>query len=65
MHELFIWAPTKGWKLIKRNRVRSKLVELATELEPLETKISSPNGRQSWAGRLCLPDFNTPQAPGH
>jgi len=54
MFELFIWVPTKGWKLIKKSKDAENLKELQRQLEPLETKLQGKNFVE-WKGKLCMP----------
>ena len=68
MYQLFVWVPTKGWKLIKGSQDRDKLVKLADELEPLETKIlNTSTGSSTYGGRLCMPNYelDSKGSPGH
>jgi hypothetical protein len=42
-------VPTKGWKLLKRTKMRSKALEAAWEFEPLEVRVTM-NGVEIWKG---------------
>ncbi len=52
MWELFLWVPGKGWKLIRKFRLRDKAVDAAVTFEPLEVKLTDPAGR-SYYGGVC------------
>ncbi|HEY7310463.1 MAG TPA: hypothetical protein VH643_13950 [Gemmataceae bacterium] len=49
VYEAFVWVPTKGWKLLKRTKLRSKALEAAWEFEPLEVRVTM-NGVEIWKG---------------
>ncbi len=68
MWEVFIWVPTKGWKLVKSTPDKRRAVEVAKEFEPLEVKVSGGphgDGRVAWGGKVCKVDYDTPCAPNN
>jgi hypothetical protein len=60
MYEVYIWVPTKGWKLVRRTRSRDTAVSVAHDFEPLEVKIRTPSGDACFGGVLCMPDYSIP-----
>ncbi len=60
MFEVFVWVPTRGWKLVGRYKTEEKAVERAEEFDPLETRLSRPSGPTTYAGRGVEVDFDRP-----
>lgn len=52
MYDVFVWVPTKGWKLIRKVKTAQAAYDLANEFLPLEVKVSCPNGRTFQAGSV-------------
>lgn len=63
MNDLFVWVPTKGWKLVRKFKRLDDAIEAAKEFLPLEVKVTAKTGRSYYGGRLQLTDYNTPEAP--
>lgn len=55
MFEVFVWVPSKGWKLVLRTKNQRKAIETALEFAPLEVKLSLPNGGERFSGRCHIP----------
>jgi hypothetical protein len=59
MCNVYVWVPTKGWKLVRRVRGEERAVALAQEFEPLEVTVSSPSrGRFYYGGKICTVDHD-------
>ena len=58
MYEIFVWVPSKGWKLLRKCKEKAKAIALAREWEPLEVMVRSPSGTRRYAGILHLPSHN-------
>lgn len=54
MWEVFVWVPTKGWKLVKKfmRKDHRKATAFALQFVPLEVKLVSPSGR-TWQSGYC------------
>jgi hypothetical protein len=58
MYEVYLWVPTKGWKLLVRTRSCRKAVEKALVFRPLEVKMSTPSGINYYEGYAHNGDFS-------
>lgn len=55
MFEVFVWVPSKGWKLVYKTKDQKKATERALEFVPLEVKLSTPSGRSYHSGVCHTP----------
>lgn len=56
MYEIYVWVPTKGWKLVRKHRDADKARESANDFLPLEVKVCNTRTGRSWhGGALCMP----------
>ncbi len=51
MYEIFVWVPTKGWKLVAKHSDNLSAYEHAREFEPLEVMVANPSGQHFFGGR--------------
>lgn len=53
MYEVFLWVPSRGWKLITRTKNKHTAARTALNFVPLEVKLRLPDGRSLVSGGVA------------
>lgn len=62
MYEVFVWVPSKGWKLLRRTSNLRDAIDKAVEFTPLEVKLTDKVKNRTWhSGQCHTPLRNTKQ----
>ena len=56
MNSVWVWVPSKGWKLVRSFRQLLAAIDCAEELEPLEVKVTTKTGQAYYGGKVVMVD---------
>ncbi len=58
MFEVFVWVPTKGWKIVLKTKNGSAAREAFDAFQPLEVKLCENSRPVDFGGVLCQPQYD-------
>ena len=62
-YKVFVWVPTKGWKLVGAHTDPSDALIQAIEFTPLEVKIAHLDGTPYHGGKLAIINYDLKYQP--